>query len=334
MPRRITKAFFATAAAGATITALGLAASPAGAAVSGRHHHFTGKYFSPSGGTPIPTAANCTTSSPAIPSNACAMSGYQASGRNFRFAQALITVPNHNALVDPDSAVNEPDATEYVALDNSATNTYEFARVGIAPCPSGFSVDIVPDQTSTTTCPLTGAGNTSGWVAFSAVQQPTGAPTININPLSVSAEGAGVMVSVYLEPTGNAVHFSTTMPNGTVVNNVVTVSGPVYTKAMAVGDWTTAVINGGGGTGDDPPMPDVPAAKIRDSQFFQGRFTTVSGSQGTFNGPWTLNALEATSNGSLPPSGTLIGQPSFLWNDGSGFHGMGDDAFGLWRFPF
>ena len=44
--------------------------------------------------------------------------------------------------------------------------------------------------------------------------------------------------------------------------------------------------------------------------------------------------LEATSNGTLPPTGTLIGQPSFLWNDGSGFHGMGDDAFGVWRFPF
>jgi hypothetical protein len=332
MPRRITKAFFATAAAGATITTLGFAAaSPAGAAISGRHHHFTGHYFTPSGGTPIPTAANCVLTVPPIPSNACAMSGYQASGRDFRFAQALITVPNHNGVVDPDSATTEPDAQEYVALDNSSTNTYEFARVGIAPCPSGDTEFIVPNQATATTCPLTGAGNTSGWVAFSAVQQPTGAPTISINPVAVSVEGSGILFNVYLEPTGNAVHFTTTMPGGTMVDNVVTVSGPVYTKAMAVADWTTAVLNGGG---DDPPMPDVPAAKIRDSQFFQGRFTTTSGAQGTFNGPWTLNALEATSNGFLPPTGTLIGQPSYLWNDGSGFNKMGDDAFGVWRYPF
>jgi len=332
MPRRITKAFFATAAAGATITTLGFAAaSPAGAAISGRHHHFTGHYFTPSGGTPIGTAANCTLTSPPIPSNDCAMSGYQASGRDFRFAQALITVPNHNGVVDPDSTTTEPDPQEYVALDNSSTNTYEFARIGIAPCPSGDSEDFTPTQTVATTCPLVGAGNTSGWVAFSAVQQPTGAPTINLNPLSVSAEGAGVLVNAYLEPTGNAVHFTTTMPGGTTVDNVVTVSGPVYTKAMAVADWTTAVLNGGA---DDPPMPDVPAAKIRDSQFFQGRFTTTNGAQGTFNGPWKVTALEGTSNGSLPPSGALIAQPSFLWNDGSGFKGMGDDAFGVWRFPF
>jgi hypothetical protein len=331
MPRRITKAFFATAAAGATITTLGFAAaSPAGAAVSGRHHHFTGSYFTPSGGTPIPTAANCVTTT-LLPSDNCAMSGYQASGRDFRFAQALITVPNHNAVVDPDSATTEPDATEYVALDNSSTNTYEFARVGIAPCPSGDTEVIVPTAAAST-CPTT--GNTSGWVAFSAVVQPTGTPTISLNPLAISAEGSGILVNAYLEPTGNAVHFTTTMPGGTTINNVVTVSGPVYTKAMAVADWTTAVINSGNGTGDDGPMPDVPAAKLRDSQFFQGRFTTTSGAQGTFNGPWTLNALEATSNGTLPPTGTLIAQPSFLWNDGSGFNKMGDDAFGLWRFPF
>jgi hypothetical protein len=337
MPRRITKAFFATAAAGATITTLGFAAvSPAGAAISGRHHHFTGHYFTPSGGTPIPTAANCTLTSPPVPANGCAMSGYQASGRDFRFAQALITVPNHNAVVDSDTTpAGADDPTLYVALDNSSTNSYEFARVGIAPCPSGSTLAIVPDQTTLTVCPTT--GNTSGWVAFSAVQQPFGTPTVSVNPLSITTEGSGLLVNVYLEPTGNAVHFTTTLPgSGGTINNVVTVSGPVYTKAVAVADWTTALVNGTITTGvsDESPQPVVPVAKIRDSQFFQGRFTTASGTQGTFMGPWTLNALEATSNGTAPPTGTLIGQPSFLWNDGSGFNKMGSDAFGVWRFPF
>jgi hypothetical protein len=49
---------------------------------------------------------------------------------------------------------------------------------------------------------------------------------------------------------------------------------------------------------------------------------------------FTPSALDATSNGSLPPSGSLIAQPGFLWNDGSGFGGQGNDAFGIWRFPF
>jgi hypothetical protein len=31
---------------------------------------------------------------------------------------------------------------------------------------------------------------------------------------------------------------------------------------------------------------------------------------------------------------SLIGQPSYLWSDGHGYKGKGDDAFGVWRFPF
>jgi hypothetical protein len=320
MRRRITKAFFTATAAGATITTLGFAAaSPAGA---GTHSH--PGYFTPSGGTPIATSANCTLTGPA-PADNCAMAGYQASGRNFRFAQALITVPNHNGVVDtdPDGAV-ENDPTMYVALDNSSSATYEFARVGIAPCPEDQTLDIIPG--STITCPI--SGNTSGWVAFAAVQQPTGSPTIDINALSSAVEGDGVLVNAYLEPTGNAVHFTITLPDGTVFNNQVDVNGPVYTKAQALADWTTALENG------DGPQPINPSAKIRDTQFFQGRFTTASGVQGTFAGPWTTTALEGTSNGSLPPSGALIAQPSFLWNDGNSFKGMGSDAFGVWRFPF
>jgi hypothetical protein len=77
----------------------------------------------------------------------------------------------------------------------------------------------------------------------------------------------------------------------------------------------------------------VSATKVRDTQFFQGRFTTSTGARGTFKGPWTLTAVDATSDGSLPPGGTLIAQPSYLWNDGSGLGGFGDDAFGVWRFP-
>jgi hypothetical protein len=330
MPRRITKAFFAAAAAGATITTLGFAAaSPAGAMVAGKHSH--PKYFSPTGGTPIPTNAQCVIpTSPAlpIPSTNCGMAGYQASGRDFRFSGAQIKVPNHVGATETSPA----DPSLYVALDNSTTNTYEYARVGVAPCTTGaidsddFIVPGVAFPTGFTTCPA------SGWVAFDAVVQPTTTPSISVAPLSTALLGDVITASVYLSSNDNQIETQLTLPTGVVIAHVIPVSGPTYTKAQALADWTTVAESGA-----PLPEPAVPSVKVRDTQFFQGRFTTLSGARGTFSGPWTTTALEATSNGSLPPptgGGTLIGQPSYLWNDGSSLGGAGSDAFGVWRFPF
>ena len=318
MRRRISRTLFTAAAAGVSITTLAFAAaSPAGAA---RHN---GKTFTPNG-TVVATNAQCTVTP--LPSDNCGMAGYQGSGRDFRFAQALINVPNHVGHSDPISGNSDP--TLYVALDDSSTNTYEYARVGLAPC-SDLDDFIIPGVTFAAGTTLT-ACPASGWVVFDAVVQPTSAPTINVTSLSGALLGDGVLVQAYLSANGNEVDTTITLPTGTVIQHVIPVNGPTYTKAQALADWTTALES------DEvvKPQPSVPAEKIRDAQFFQGRFTTVSGSQGTFNGPWTLTAFEGTSNGTLPPTGTLIGQPSYLWNDGNGFNGMGNDAFGVWRFPF
>ncbi len=322
----VTKALFTAAAAGVTLVSLGLAAAgPAAAAGHGA------TAFTPSGGTPIPTNANCPvtppvapprTFGPPAPGTNCARAGYQASGRDFRFAQALITVPDHPG------SISTADPVLYVALDNSGTSTYQYTRVGIAPCPQGVSnVFIVP--LGSVTCPTTVEGNTSNWVAFAATSDAGGPPAVTVQPLSNAVMGDGILVSAYLVPTGNAVQTVIQLPDGTTFNNTFPVTGPVYTRAQALADWTTAAENGA-----SKPQPAVPTSKVRDSQFFQGRFTTTSGQQGTFAGPWTLNALEATSNGTLPPTGTLLAQPSSLWNDQHGFNGLGQDAFGVWRFPF
>jgi hypothetical protein len=295
MRRRITRAFFTAAAAGATITTLGLAASPAGAASGGIH-------FTPSA-PQTATDANGATCGAADDvtgtwaSTDCGKAGYVATGRNFRFASALITVPDHTGAV-------ASDPTLYMSLDDSGTNN-DFARAGVRPCAVGLS------------CP-------AGWEAFVLVEEPGTTVTDDV-PLAASTEGDGVFVSVYLVPTGNSVHVVVTPPSGASINNTYAVNGPVYTDAQALADWTTATTQ---------PAPVHANPKVRDSQFFQGRFTTANGTRGTFQGPWTLAAVDATSNGSLPPSGTLIAQPSYLWNDGSGFNGMGSDAFGVWRFPF
>ncbi len=302
MRRRITKALLAAAAAGATIASLGLAASPAGAST----HPLPAGAFTPSGGTPIGSGANCGGSIPAsisdlindpgtdtvgFPRTDCAQAGYQASGRDFRFAQGLQTVPDH--APDPGT-----DPWLYVGLDSSTSTTYDFARTGIA---------------------WTG----STWVAFFWVVSPSlNNPVFAAFPLAAADQGDGVLANVYLTPQG-ALQFTATLPDGTVDRKTVSVTGETYVRAQAVADWALPAIVSG--------SPQPPPVKTRDTQFLAGRFTTVSGAGGTgFSGPWTLNAVEATSNGTLPPTGALIAQPSYLWSDG---HGAGD-AFGVWRFPF
>jgi hypothetical protein len=331
MRRRITRTLFAATAAGATITSLGFAvAGSAGAATTG--HGAGMASFAPSA-PPIATNANCpvTTTVPVTesPSDNCGSAGYIATGRDFRFAQALITIPNH-----PGSLTGaNPDPQLYVALDASSTVSggvrsfnanFDFVRVGISPCPSGGTAFLAPNQATATTCPTTG----SGWVAFVAFEQPTTTPVIDVFPIAPSMMGDGVLVNAYFNQEGNSVNTTITMPDGTVNNNTFTLSGPIYTQAQALADWTVDHEN----SATPIEAPATPAVKVRDAQFFRGRFTTLSGQMGTFSGPWNLNALEATSNGHLPPTGTLIAQPSYLWNDGQGL-GWGD-AFGVWRFPF
>ena len=331
MHRRIPRApgkILATATT-AALLCLSLAAS-AGAA---RHK---ARPFSPSGGAPILTSTSCTGFSP-VPTLGCAEAGYQASGRDFRYAQAVITVPDHpgavtvcpsgaNCIVvarpratqrgalratprtDPDTG--EADPQLYVALDDSSNGSPRFARVGVRPCTGGSPC------------------GTSGWQAFAQVEGttlPPGTPPF-LFPITAADEGDGVFVSVYLDPAGQAVHTVITLPDGSTFNNTFPVHGAVYPRAQAVADWTTAQVK---------PQPVAPSPdKVRDSQFLEGRFTTLNGQRGTFAGPWSLNAFEGTTNAALPPDGTLVVQPSYLWNDETNFHGMFGDAFGVWRFPF
>lgn len=295
MRRRITRAFFAAAAAGATVATLGLAASPAGASPHPG-------YFTPSGGTPVPTNANCL--SPGITPDAdtvgspdaCGIAGYQDTGRQFRFVQGEGTVPDHFGTGS--------DQWEYVALDNSTSTTSNWARAGFIPCGCG----------------------PSGWEGFYATWETGPGEVIHAFPLPISDEGDGITFSVYEVPSGNAVQFSFTLPDGTVSNFTLNLVGQeTYLRAQWLADWTIDF---------STPAPAPPASKTRVTQFFGGRATTWSGTQGTIRGPWTTTGVQATSNGHLPPSGTLIADPAPLWNDGSSYHGLGSDAFGVWLYPF
>jgi len=324
----------AASAASIAVAVLSLSAGGAAAATGGTNA------IPPPGRTPAPASAGCRAPGPPVPSGDCALAGYQASGRDFRYAQAVITIPDHHGVagVCPPGDVVCPttgrpgtthaatarrgarrgtptlagaDPQIYVALDGSPPAGHRFARAGLRPCAGG---------------PPCGS---SGWEAFAQVAVPGAAPVSARYPIPASAEGDGVFASVYLQPDGRLVHTVLTLPDGSTFNDYFTVRGPVYTRAQALAGWTAAAAR---------PRP-VPAArgkpgKVRETQFRQGRFTTVNGQQGTFWGPWAVRAVEATSNGDLPPAGTLIAQPSYLWNDGTSFGGRFGDAFGVWRFPF
>ncbi len=285
MLRRIARPLFAVTAAGVTATTLSLMAAGAASAAPAVNM--------PSGGTPVYTDTNCG-------NDTCAMAGYQASGRDFRYAQAVIKVPT-----TPGNVATSPNS--YIGLDDGVlTSTSEpdsGAWAGIEPCNPG-------------------PGCVNGWEGFYQVFE-NGTPGVDVFevPLTGVTPGDGVFFSIYFNSVGNADRFVVTLPDGTTSAQTVAVHGPVYNSALAVTDWSFT---------DASPSPAAQNGNTRVTQFLQGRFTTLSGQQGTFNGPWSLNPVEATTNGFAPPSGTLVAAPAFLWTDANSFKGLWGDAFGVW----
>src|ERR1022692_718528 len=83
----ITLGFMATGAVGASTTTAGLASGTSTV-------------------TPILTDTTCVpTAAPGLPSDNCARAGWQASGRDFRYAAASIVVPSRNGVVATDAAM-------------------------------------------------------------------------------------------------------------------------------------------------------------------------------------------------------------------------------------
>lgn len=290
-----------SAAATAGVTALAFTAGAASAATATPAARATPPTGLPSGGRAIYSTANCfgfggpllreTSDAPAGPPP-CALSGYQASGRDFRFAQALITVPKHAGDTSADPMV-------YVALDGSTPSSADYARAGIAP----------------------DGGSASGWDTFLEVQEPARAPVFFARAVPKRLGGHAIFFSIYLTAGGNSLHFVTILPKGTTFEHIVAVNGPVYTAAQALADWSDT---------DASPIPVTPAANTRLAQFRQGRFTTLGGVQGTFEGLWTLNPVEVTSNGSASPQ--MISAPSYLWTGENTLDGLPGDNFGVWLY--
>jgi hypothetical protein len=123
MRRRINRTLLTATAASVSVITLGFMATGAvGAATT-----TTGMASVASTVTPIfSNASTCvrpTLATLAATPSPCAVAGYQASGRLFRYGQASIVVPLHAPAFTGTSGTTpqvEPDGAVYVALDNSS----------------------------------------------------------------------------------------------------------------------------------------------------------------------------------------------------------------------
>jgi hypothetical protein len=136
------------------------------------------------------------------PTPTAAQAGYVASGRSFRYAQAVIA--------EPAARCGAGDAMPrlYVALAGQGTDV----RAGLQ-------------------C---GAGR---WEAFAQILRPWRPPVTSVFPLWGVRAGAGVFASVHLGGAG-ALRCWFMTPGGTGFGRSATLPGVAFTQAQALADWS------------------------------------------------------------------------------------------------
>jgi hypothetical protein len=273
--------------------------------------------------------------------------GYEDSGRDFRFINAVISVPNQPQPPPVSRPGGHPSADvpedflypqAYVQLSSGSLGSGDvYARTGVETCLVAEDLDpgfICPDGVL--------------WVAFIETFINSTEPEFShFVPLDANS-GDGIGFSIYYPSQyGTAVYFTLTAPscatgglgaarrphfavpgesgNQCVLQFQAPVPGPVFDHAAGLADYTN---NGG------TPIP-LPSGtpQFRITQFRQGAVTTNAGNKGSWTGPWVTSQIEATSNGLPFPEGTVEGSPSFLWTDGAVANGAArnSDAFGVWE---
>lgn len=244
--------------------------------------------------------------------------GYEVSGRDFRFIEATLTVPD-DSLAPLDSGLYP---VEYLQLSNGtqlstapiAGSGDQYVRAGIIAC-------IVANK-------IKGGFvcSNGGWAAFATTYSNSlgGPETAQFFNLANVTAGDGVQFSMYYDQQGGDVHFVINPPNASGNEPSFTFEeaapGAIFDHAAALDDWTNS-------TGAPIVLPVIPPVQI--NSFFGGALTTYNGTKGSFDGAWATSEVEATSNALLPPSGTLVANPDALYGDGLKANGAvrPDDAF-------
>jgi hypothetical protein len=205
MRSRIMSAFVAAAAAGATVTTLGLATMGAANAA-------------------VATKAKPTMMGSTIGSTSSA--GYEASGRDFRYISSTLTVPDTSFLTGL-------YPQEYIQLSNGSLTQPSgggnaYTRAGIEPC-------VVAQSFGATCSPGT-------WVAYvEAFNNSLSGPFFrHFYNLAGVNQGDGVNFSIYYYQGGNELSFVITPPStsGTPQFYKTRAFGPLYDHAAALDDFT------------------------------------------------------------------------------------------------
>jgi hypothetical protein len=203
MRRRITRTLFAAAAAGVTVSTLGLTAVGAASAAA------TGAAHTASIGTTLASTSKA---------------GYEASGRDFRYISSTITVPDTSFLtgIYPQ---------EYIQLSNgSLGGGDQYVQAGIEAC--------VVARTFGATCTT---GTWVSYVeAFN--NSLNGPYFSHYSQLSGVAQGDGVNFSIFYNQTGNELHFVITPPStsGPQQSYKTQAYGPIFDHAAALDDFTNS----------------------------------------------------------------------------------------------
>jgi hypothetical protein len=263
------------------------------------------------------------TTGPAV--STLSQAGVQASGRNFRYISATLTVPDDSLV--PYDGILYPQ--EYIQLSNGpqlstvpiAGTGDEYARAGVESCQVAAQA-----PSGSYACP-----SGDNWTAFVDFYNGSlnGGFLEHYWPLPVAVNsGDGVNFSIYYNQAGNEMQFVITPPDANGQTGTFTwktqAYGPTFDHAAAIDDFTN-------GLGTPIALPPFIHA-FRINQFLQGALTTYSGAHGSFTGPWTSSLVLASSNGLLPPSGTARVSTNALWSDGLAGNGTvrPDDAVGIW----
>jgi hypothetical protein len=320
LPRQsgITRALAFSAAS--ALAVLGAALPAAAASGAGRpHQRVPGFLTSPPVLAPPCSGAtgfNTSHPPPLLGPEGCA--GYVATGHDFRYAQAIITVPPASV-----SGAGTVIPLVYVGL----TSSDAIAIAGLTTC--GVFLTQFGSPRPSACAPADGTGR--DYFAFGAVVTDNGT-SVQAESVSLAgtSPGDGIRCQVYA-PAGSTAHFTVTPPAGPAVSFQLPSSGSLnaaFGHAVALVDYASPPPG-------SPPLPPVPfpgpapgPVDLRITQFQQGGWTTAGGVRGTFTGPWTLSPAVLTSNGLAPPGGTVDVGPAYLWNDGLG--GGAGDAFGVW----
>ena len=203
MRSRIISTLVAVAAAGATASTLGFAASSAASASV--NHPARADIVYPRIGT-------------------TSQAGYELSGRYFRYISATITVPDTSFLTGL-------YPQEYIQLSNGSLGSGDqYVQAGIEACVVAKSLD-----PSVTCAP-------GSWVSYvEAFNNSLNGPYFaHYAGLSGVQQGDGVNFSIYSDEQGNELHFVITPPStsGPVESYKTQAYGPIFDHAAAVDDFT------------------------------------------------------------------------------------------------